>query len=174
MVAWNEERLFSLWWSVWYQQVKVEHQMTTRLLQPLPILEWKWEHITMDFVIALPHSQKGNNAVWVTVDHLIKSARTLFFLSEWNIAEKYLHEVVRLKGGPVSIVLDRNSRFLSHFWKSLRTRLKFNIAYHQPSDGQSEQMIQSLEDMLRVYMLDFKGSREDHLHLTEFSYNNSY
>jgi len=52
------------------QQVKAEHQKTVGLLQPLPILEWKWEHITMDFVTALPHSQKGNNAIWVVVDRL--------------------------------------------------------------------------------------------------------
>ena len=47
---------------------------TSTRLQPLPIPEWKWEHITMDFVIALPRSQKGNNAVWAIVDRLTKSA----------------------------------------------------------------------------------------------------
>ena len=52
------------------QQVKAEHQRTAGLLQPLPIPEWKWEKITMDFVTALPRSPKGHNAVWVIVDQL--------------------------------------------------------------------------------------------------------
>jgi len=50
----------------------------------------------------------------------------------------------------------------------------FSIAYHPQTDGQSERTIQILEDMLRACMLDFKGSWEDHLHLAEFTYNNSY
>ena len=92
------------------------------LLQPLPIPEWKWEHITMDFVTALPRSQKGNNAVWVIVDRLTKSAHFIPFRlgqSTELLAEKYMQEVVRLHGVPVSIVSDRDTRFLSHFWRSI-------------------------------------------------------
>jgi len=79
---------------------------------------------------------------------------------------------------PVSIVSDRDTRFRSHFWESLQqslgTRLKFSTAYHPQTDGQSERTIQILEDMLRACMIEFGGSWEDHLHLAEFSYNNSY
>ncbi|XP_071905696.1 uncharacterized protein [Coffea arabica] len=46
------------------QQVKAEHQKPSGLLQPLEIPEWKWEHITMDFVTGLPRSQKGFDAIW--------------------------------------------------------------------------------------------------------------
>ena len=56
------------------QQVKVEHQKPAGTLQPLPILEWKWEHITMDFVSGLPRTTRKHDAVWVVVDKLTKSA----------------------------------------------------------------------------------------------------
>jgi len=163
------------------QQIKIEHQRSAGLLQPLPIPEWKWEHITMDFVTALPRSPKGNNAVWVIIDRLTKSAHFIPFRVGQTtevLADKYVKEIVRLHGVPVSIVSDRDTRFRSHFWESLQeslgTRLKFSTAYHPQTDGQSERTIQILEDMLRACMIEFRGSWEDHLHLAEFSYNNSY
>ena len=45
------------------QQVKVEHKKPSGRLQPLEILEWKWEHITMNFLTGLPRSQKGHDAI---------------------------------------------------------------------------------------------------------------
>ena len=87
-------------------------------------------------------------------------------------------EIVRLHGIPVSIVSDRDTRFTSHFWRSLQTalgtQLSYSTAYHPQTDGQSERTIQILEDMLRACMMDFSGSWEDHLPLVEFAYNNSY
>ena len=59
------------------QQVKAEHQRPAGFLQPLSIPEWKWEHITMDFVTGLPRTLGGNNAIWVIVDLLTKSAHFL-------------------------------------------------------------------------------------------------
>lgn len=41
-------------------------------------------------------------------------------------------------------------------------------------DGQSERVIQILEDMLYSFVIDFKGSWEDHLLLAKFAYNNSF
>ncbi|GKA29326.1 putative reverse transcriptase domain-containing protein [Tanacetum coccineum] len=49
-----------------------------------------------------------------------------------------------------------------------------STAYHPQTDGQSEHMIRTLEDMLRVCVIDFGGSWDVHLPLAEFSYNNSY
>jgi len=103
------------------------------------------KQITMDFVTALPRRQKGNNAVLVIVDRLMKSAHFIPFRlgqSTELLAEKYMQKVVRLHGVPVSIVSDRDTKFLSHFWRSLQeslgTRLKFSTAYHPQTDGQSD------------------------------------
>ena len=51
------------------QQVKMEYQRPVGFLQPLPIPEWKWEDITMDFVTGLPRTPTSKDAIWVTVDH---------------------------------------------------------------------------------------------------------
>src|SRR5262249_47501986 len=56
------------------QQIKFEHQRPTRLLQELPLLEWKWGHITMDFVVGLSKTPKGYDSIWVIVERLTKSA----------------------------------------------------------------------------------------------------
>src|SRR3954465_11352181 len=90
----------------------------------------------------------------------------------------YLKEVVRLHGVPISIISDRDSRFTSRFWQSLQealgTRLDMSTAYHPQTDGQSERTIQTLEDMLRACVIDFGKAWDDHLHLVEFAYNNSF
>ena len=59
------------------QQVKVEHQKPVGLLQPLEVAEWKWEHVTMDFVTHLPRTPQGHDTIWVIVDRLRKSAHFL-------------------------------------------------------------------------------------------------
>ena len=164
------------------QLVKAEHQVPSGLLQNLPIPEWKWDHITMDFVTGLPTGIKSkHNAVWVVVDRLTKSAHFMAISDKDGaeiIAEKYIDEIVRLHGIPVSIVSDRDTRFTSKFWKAfqkaLGTRVNLSTAYHPQTDGQSERTIQTLEDMLRACVLDWGGNWEKYLRSVEFAYNNSF
>ena len=59
------------------QQVKVEHQIPSGLIKNLPMPEWKWDHVTMDFVTGLPMGKSKKNAVWLVVERLIKSAHFL-------------------------------------------------------------------------------------------------
>ena len=67
---------------------------------------------------------------------------------------------------------------MAHFWKSFQkamgTQLTMSTAFHSQTNGQSERTIQILEDMLGAYVLDHRGSWEEHLPTVEFSYNNSY
>ncbi|GJX99277.1 putative reverse transcriptase domain-containing protein [Tanacetum coccineum] len=95
-----------------------------------------------------------------------------------KLTRQYLKEVVSRHGVSVSIISDRDSRFTSHFWQSLQkalgTRLDMSTSHHPQTDGQSERPIQTLEDMLRACVIDFKKGWDRHLPLVEFSYNNSY
>ncbi|KAL0445246.1 UNVERIFIED_CONTAM: Transposon Ty3-G Gag-Pol polyprotein [Sesamum latifolium] len=162
-------------------QVKAEHQAPAGKLRPLSIPEWKWEKITMDFVVGLPRTLRKHDAIWVIVDRLTKSAHFLPIRqgdSLDKLAELYVAEIVRLHGVPVSIVSDRDPRFTSRFWGSLQralgTKLHFSTAFHPQTDGQSERTIQTLEDMMRACTMEFKGNWDDHLPLMEFAYNNSF
>ncbi|KAK2403898.1 putative mitochondrial protein [Trifolium repens] len=163
------------------QQVKIEHQKPGGPLQPLDIPEWKWEHITMDYVGGLPHNQRGQDSIWVIVDRLTKSAHFIPVKSTYKApqyAAKFMDQIVRLHGVPLSIVSDRDPIFTSRFWKAFQnamgTRLKMSTSHHPQTDGQSERTIQTLEDMLRACVLEDGGMWSNHLHLIEFAYNNSY
>ena len=135
----------------------------------------------MDFVTGLPRTQSGHDAIWVIVDRLTKSAHFIATNNTYSLeryARLYVDEIVRLHGTPVSIVSDRDPRFTSRFWPKLQdamgTRLHFSTAFHPQTDGQSERTIQTLEDMLRACVMEFKGSWDNYLALIEFAYNNSY
>jgi hypothetical protein len=163
------------------QQVKAEHQRPAGPLQPLSILEWKWDQIAIDFVVGLPKAPGRQDSIWVVIDRLTKSAHFIpFHITDPvpKLAEIYIRDIVRLHGVPVSIVSDRDSRFTSRFWKCLQdalgTKLNISTAYHPQTDGQSERTIQILEDMLRLCVLDFKGKWIKYLPLIEFAYNNSF
>ncbi|GKD81552.1 putative reverse transcriptase domain-containing protein [Tanacetum coccineum] len=95
-----------------------------------------------------------------------------------KLAKIYVNEIVARHGVPVSIVSDRDGQFTSNFWQDfqeeLGTKLHMSTAFHPQTDGQSEQMIQTLEDMLRACVINFGSNWDDHLPLVEFAYNNSY
>ncbi|GJT35593.1 putative reverse transcriptase domain-containing protein [Tanacetum coccineum] len=119
--------------------------------------------------------------IWVIIDRLTKSAHFLP-MREDDSMEKltrlYLKEVVSRHGVSLLIISDQDGRFASHFWRSLHKalgiRLDMSTAYHPQTNGQSERTIQTLEDMLRAYVLDFGKGWDRHFLLVEFLYNNSY
>ena len=59
------------------KRVKASHLRTAGPLQPLSIPSWKWEDISMDFIVGLPKTSKGYDSIWVIVDRLTKSAHFL-------------------------------------------------------------------------------------------------
>ena len=102
------------------QQVKLEHQRPSRMLQQLPILEWKWDRSAMDFVSRLLCTSSGCDAIWVIVDRLTKTAHFLPIKKTYStdkLARLYVNRIVYLHGVPVSIVSDRGASFTSVFWQ---------------------------------------------------------
>ncbi|GKD47396.1 putative reverse transcriptase domain-containing protein [Tanacetum coccineum] len=134
-------------------KVKAEHQKPFSLLVQPDIPQCKWDNITMDFITKLPKTSSGYDTIWVIVDHLTKFA---YFLSmrENDPMEKLTRLYMREK--------------------DLGTRLDMSSAYHTQNDGQSERIIQTLEDMLRACVIDFGNGWYGHLPLIKFSYKNSY
>ena len=132
------------------QQVKAERQKPYGLLQPLHIPEWKWEHITMDFIFKLLPTTQRHDGIWVVVDRLTKSAHFLPIREKFStqkLAELFMSHIVSLHGVPVSIIYDRDPRFTSRFWKRLMkelgVKLNLSTAFHPQNDGQSERTIQT-------------------------------
>nr|GFA21575.1 putative reverse transcriptase domain-containing protein [Tanacetum cinerariifolium] len=105
------------------QQVKIEHQRASGLLQQLDIPVWKCDEISMDFVTGLPPTQRRHDAIWVVVDRLTKSAHFLPIRKDYSVsglAKIFQQEIVRLHGTPSTIVSDRDPRFVFRFWKGLQ------------------------------------------------------
>ena len=89
------------------QKVKSEHQVPPGLLQPIRILEWKWDRITMDFVVGLPLTGRKHDSVWVVVDRLTKSAHFLPIRTDYSLdklVELYIKEIVRYMGVTPQII----------------------------------------------------------------------
>ncbi|XP_070040666.1 uncharacterized protein [Nicotiana tomentosiformis] len=93
--------------------VKCEHHRPGGLLQQMVMLGWKWENITMNFVVGFPWTLRNFDAVWVIVDRLTKSAHLILVVTMYSsrrLGQIYIQEIVRLHGLPVS-----------YHWLSFRT-----------------------------------------------------
>jgi hypothetical protein len=134
------------------QQVKVEQHT---------IPKSKWEVISMDFIVGLPLTARRHDSIFAVVDTLTKSAHFIPVRTTYqapDIARVFISEIVRLHGMPKRIISDRGSVFTGRFWTSfqeaLGTQLNFSTSYHPKTDGQTKRANQTLEDMLRMYMMD--------------------
>ena len=116
---------------------KVEHQHPASLLQPFPVPEWKWEVISMDFIIGLSTTWRQHHSIMVVVDKLTKATHFIPVKSTHNtddIAKIFIKEIFKLHGLSKEIVFDRDVKFTSNFWMGLfvdlGTNLNFSTSYH--------------------------------------------
>lgn len=149
------------------------------LLHPLPIPVGVWQDLSMDFIEGLPKSQ-GYNVILIVVDRLSKYAHFIALKHPYtahSIAQTFMDNIVKLHGLPNSIVTDRDTVFLSAFWKELfklyKVNLQFSTTYHPQSDGQTERVNQCLEMYLRCAVHDSPTTWKTWLSLAELWYNSS-
>lgn len=108
------------------QWVKVEHQHPIGLLQPKLVLDWKWDIISIDFIVGLPISSRRHDAIMVIVDRFTKVAHFVPIRSSYTsvvVAQVFLEYVVRLHGIPRRIISNRDLVFTSTLWTSLQYAL---------------------------------------------------
>jgi hypothetical protein len=115
---------------------KAEHCKYPGLLQPLPVPDFAWTHISMDFVEGLPVSE-NKDIILVVVDRYTKYAHFISLKHPINVrvvAKAFSDNVFKLHGLPTVIVTDRDKIFTSALWqdlfKSLGVKLHFSTSYH--------------------------------------------
>jgi hypothetical protein len=147
------------------------------LYQPLPIPARPWESISMDYINGLPTTLRKHDAIWVVVCRFSKMA--LFIpchktTSVVQTVELFFHNVWPHFGLPQSIISDRDSRFLSIFWRTLWSllgcNLKFSTTFHPQMDDQTEVVNRVLVHSLCTYFVKNK-QWDTYLHIIQHSYN---
>src|SRR5262249_36640008 len=136
--------------------------------------------ISMDFIAQLPKTPRGHDSITVFVDRLTKMVHLTpgkITDDAPTIARQFLGNVFRLHGLPDEIISDRGSVFTGCFLKAfmslLSTRVATSTAFHPQTDGQTERVNRTIEQMLRFWV-DYKQTNWDLLlPLVEFAINNN-
>jgi hypothetical protein len=117
--------------------MKASHLKSAGVLQPLSIPMWKWDDISMDFIVGLPLTARKKDSIWVIVDRLTKTAHFIAVHTTYSVqqyVELYMDHIVRLHRIPKTIISDRGTQFVARFCEQLHecleTKLIRSSSYH--------------------------------------------
>ena len=160
------------------QRTKSGPQSRAGLLQSLAVPERPWSDISMDFIMGLPSTSRGHDAIYTFVDRLTKLVHlvpTSSSVDAKRSAELYINNVFKLHGLSSTIVSDRDPRFTASFFQEvfsiLGTKLHFSTASHPQSDGMTERVNRVVEDVLRAFVCHKQDDWDLLLPLCEFAIN---
>ena len=163
------------------QRNKSTNELPAGLLQPLPVPARRWSDISLDFITHLPTTRSGYTAILVVVDRLSKMVHfipTVDTATAEDVARLFVDNIFVLHGMPERIVSDRDTKFTGTFWQALceiwKCERQFGSAYHPQTDGQTERVNRTLEDMLRHWCSPDQDDWDKYLKLAEFACNNAY
>ena len=163
------------------QRTKASNRQPAGLLQPLPIPVRRWSDVSLDFITHLPKTRSGFTAILVVVDRLSKLVHfipTHDTASAEQVARLFVDNIFALHGMPERIVSDRDPRFTGTFWSAMcdiwKCQRQFSTAYHPQTDGQTERVNRTLEDMLRHWCSPDQDDWDQYLKLAEFACNNAF
>ncbi|KAE8970243.1 Transposon Ty3-G Gag-Pol polyprotein, partial [Phytophthora rubi] len=163
------------------QRTKGRNTKPPGYLRSHSIPSTRWTHLAMDFIVALPETSIGFDAIMVVIDRLTKRARfvpTTTIATTLETAKLYRDRVFALHGLPDEIISDRDSKFTSVLWTSfcemLGTHQKLTTAFRQQANGVTERVNQTIENFLRAFSNSNSNDWDELLALAEFAYNSRY
>jgi hypothetical protein len=148
------------------------------LYTSLPTPDRPWEFISMDYMLGLSSTKRGNDCVFVSVDRFYKM--TILIACKKNITAKttttlFFERVWVHFGIPQTIVSNRDNLFLNTFWSSLwsllDTKLTKSTAFHPQKDGQTKVVNQMIVHILRMYNSKNPRTWDESLPYVHHSYN---
>ena len=162
------------------QRNKSAHIKPAGPLKPLPIPDGKWDVVSVDFVVQLPKTKSGYDAICVFVDKLTKMVHlcpTTTDIGAEGTAKLFMQNVWRLHGLPHTLISDRGTQFTSKLFSEVCAHLgvqqALSSAFHPQSDGQTERANRVMEEVLRHYVNPTQDDWDEYLPCVEFAINNS-
>ena len=162
------------------QQNKATQKKPQGLLRPMPIPAEAWDSVGVDFVVSLPKTPRHKDSIMVVIDRLTKMAHfipTRMDATALEVADLFYKNVWCKHGLSLDIVSDRDSKFTSKVWTHLcemwPMAKKMSTGFHPQTDGQTERMNRTMQQMLRNYVSPDQSDWDELLAPCEFAYNNA-